>query len=219
MRYDGVGPIHLERVDEFEETSFIASFLGRQIHIPNNLISSLRHSNPLKCQKVRLDLLHPELVLIPRRPLQIVHNTPCQCSYYINALTDRYQDCLHVISIVTAPNRIKYNICLNRLEQLKRFREAEFRDCDPASWLPRILNVVQESGNPVGSFVEPGGKGVSCGPNIPSARGRRVGVGRVNANGIERVTAVTCAGFNAGVGSYSVCSVLSSVRARGYLPM
>lgn len=132
-------PIYHERIHILKETRLIAPLLRCQIDI--SAIISLNFNLTLLTQK-RENILQPEFILIPRAPLQIIHNTPRQTSHNTHSLTYRNQDGLHIIPIITTPNRIKQNIRFQYFQHFEGFCKAEFCDRYPAGRFPGVLDVV-----------------------------------------------------------------------------
>lgn len=98
--------------------------------------------------------------------------------------------------IVSRSPNIKADVLQQRLALLERLAPAEFRDRNAAGRGPRVLDVVQEGGHPVGGGVEPGGERVGRVADGPAVG---VDVCGVEAAGIERVGGVGEAGVDAGV--------------------
>ena len=108
--------IQLERIHILKETRLVSSFLSRKVDIPISVsLVFFPHSTRMRTNKGEEDLLHSELVLEPRIPLQIIHNTPSQGTNHIDALTNRNQNRFHILPIIGTSNWIKQDIRLERL--------------------------------------------------------------------------------------------------------
>src|SRR6266536_2479054 len=127
MRHHRILPINLKHINILKETRLIRHLLGRKANI-----------------------LHSKPVLIPNSPLQIIQNTPSQTANYIDTLTHCHKHCLHVISVITASDRIEENVCFDGFEWLG---ESEFCDGYTAGGLPGVLHVFEEGDNPIGCFA------------------------------------------------------------------
>jgi hypothetical protein len=145
MRHHLVLPIRHKRIDVLEETSLVTPFLRRVIHVaiphqhgsfpnpipaPNSQVQTIQLPTPTpnssQNTKKETNLLQTKINRIPRVPLQIIHNCPRQTTHYIDTLTERYEDPLHVIAVVGAAEGVVENICFERLEGFVGLGEAEF---------------------------------------------------------------------------------------------
>ena len=102
--------------------------------------------------------------------------------------------------VVRRPRKVEPDVAGEEFERLVGFGEAEFGDGDAAGGVPGGLDVGEEGDDPVGGFVEPGAARVGGVADVPAALG--VGVGGVEAGGVERVGGVGGAGGDAGVGGH-----------------
>ena len=163
-----------------------------------DVLEKARLVEPLLRREV--DILHPELDRVPGTPLEVVEDAPGQTAHHVDALAHRLQDGAHVVVVVRRAREVGADVPQDLLELLERLAEAEFRHRDPAAGMPRVLDVVQEGGDPVGGLVQPGRARVRGVADVPAVVRGGVGVACVGAGGVECVGGVARAGVDAAVG-------------------